>query len=800
MNGRKDRVEAIFQAAMEVSSPQEREAYLLRECGEDTELRLEVEELLKAAKEAEEVFESWPQPPALEQAGSRIGRYHLLQKIGEGGCGVVYMAEQETPVRRKVALKIVKLGMDTHSVIARFEAERQVLALLDHPNIAKVLDAGATENGRPYFVMELVKGVPVTHYCDENNLDTKQRLQLYAQVCHAIQHAHQMGIIHRDIKPSNILVADHDGVPVPKVIDFGIAKATTGQRLTDKTCFTPFEQFIGTPAYVSPEQAKLSGLDVDTRSDIYSLGVLLYELLTGKTPFEAKRLLEAGLDEIRRIIQEEEPPRPSTRLHTLDAAEQTTAAKHRQSEPTKLVHLIRGDLDWIVMKTLEKDRSRRYNTALDLAADLQNYLAERPVKATPPSLVYRSRKLIRRRRKEAAVIGLFCALVFSAAAFAVQHRRGETLRQMVQLAQWRQQEAQMLNRVIAGVALNEPERELARSCLQRLGDRVQTAHGSEIDRDLLARFLVRDVRLKGRLIQVMDHPALSFSASLGIGYPVSGVAAVLHPLVALDGIEAKLDGGDVYISGGTETGGTVGAYESIHVEQVPISAGVRNLSCIIEAQLVHTKPDNIILVKGAHAADFQAIGDPIRIVFPSTERLFVRQCPPDYPVEATDERAAGIIAEGFAVASATASLDNGPDCTCEVEFNLPRIAPPFPIALSIDLLEFAGVSLETSVCGLLVDENGRPTLTKAMQNLGVEIGGGPPGKTKYKVSFVLRGIKSPSLSTQLAYARFRIRSSRQVALAGETLEHFLSIPELIKVVPVTFTLSTSGSAQGTKRH
>src|SRR5882724_11257362 len=250
--------------------------------------------------------------PVTEKPGDRIGRYKLLQQIGEGGCGVVYMAEQTEPVRRRVALKVIKLGMDTKQVIARFEAERQALALMDHPNIAKVLEAGATETGRPYFVMELVRGIKITDFCDQNNLSTRERLDIFVQVCQAVQHAHQKGIIHRDLKPSNILVADHDGVPVPKIIDFGIAKATTDQRLTNKTLFTAFEQFIGTPAYMSPEQAKLSGLDVDTRTDIYSLGVLLYELLTGKTPFDNKRLLKAGLDEIRRIIREEDPPRPSS--------------------------------------------------------------------------------------------------------------------------------------------------------------------------------------------------------------------------------------------------------------------------------------------------------------------------------------------------------------------------------------------------------------------------------------------------------------------------------------------------------
>jgi Tfp pilus assembly protein PilF len=340
-----------------------------------------------------------------ERAGDRIGRYKLLEQIGEGGCGVVYVAEQDQPVRRRVALKVIKLGMDTRQVIARFEAERQALALMDHPNIAKVLDGGATETGRPFFVMELVKGVPITRYCDENRLSTQDRLKLFIQVCQAIQHAHQKGIIHRDIKPSNILVADHDGVGAPKVIDFGIAKATTDQPLTDKTLYTAIEQFIGTPAYMSPEQAKLSGLDIDTRSDIYSLGVLLYELLTGRTPFDVRRLIDGGLDEIRRIIREEEPPRPSTRLSTLEAAEQTTIARCRQSEPPKLVHLVRGDLDWIVMKTLEKDRNRRYETANGLAMDLRRFLEGEPIFARPPSGLYRCRKLVQRNKLVFAAAG-----------------------------------------------------------------------------------------------------------------------------------------------------------------------------------------------------------------------------------------------------------------------------------------------------------------------------------------------------------------------------------------------------------
>jgi len=419
----------LFSAALELAAGQ-RDAYLNNACADDPGLRLRVEALLRVHDEAIPFLENaapgsqdspagakvpdatagLSRTPA-EKTGDRIRHYKLLQQIGEGGCGVVYMAEQEEPVRRRVAIKVIKLGMDTKQVIARFEAERQALALMDHPNIAKVLDAGATETGRPYFVMELVRGVKITDYCDENSLSTVERLKLFMQVCQAIQHAHQKGVIHRDIKPSNILVADHDGVPVPKVIDFGVAKATTGQRLTDKTLFTAFEQFIGTPAYMSPEQAKLSGLDVDTRTDIYALGVLLYELLTGKTPLDQKELLAAGLEEMRRTICEKEPVRPSTRLSTMLEGELTTTAKHRRIEPPKLVHLLRGDLDWVVMKALEKDRARRYETANVLARDVQHYLADEPVVARPPSNLYRLQKMARRNKLAFAAAGAVAAAV-----------------------------------------------------------------------------------------------------------------------------------------------------------------------------------------------------------------------------------------------------------------------------------------------------------------------------------------------------------------------------------------------------
>jgi len=408
--------ESVFNGAIALPT-ERRAAYLAEACGSNSALRERVEALLRAYGQSDGFLEAAPAaagpagtmvvPAPIQEVGDMIGRYKIREKLGEGGCGVVYVAEQSEPVRRRVALKVIKLGMDTRSVIARFDAERQALAMMDHPNIAKVLDAGTTETGRPYFVMELVRGIKITEYCDQHNLKTEERIALFIQVCHAVQHAHQKGIIHRDIKPSNILVTLHDGIPVPKVIDFGIAKATEG-RLTDQTIYTQLYEFIGTPAYISPEQAEMSGLDIDTRSDIYSLGVLLYELLTGKTPFDSQELLQLGLDGMRRTIREKEPLSPSTRLSTMIDTDLTETARRHRVEAPRLVHSVKGDLDWIVMKALEKDRTRRFDTANALAADLQRYLTNEPVEARPPSNLYRFQKLARRNK---AAFAAACAII-----------------------------------------------------------------------------------------------------------------------------------------------------------------------------------------------------------------------------------------------------------------------------------------------------------------------------------------------------------------------------------------------------
>jgi serine/threonine protein kinase/WD40 repeat protein len=460
----------IFFEALEMPTPESREAYLQATCGEDVVLRRKIDELLKehfsddsllAGSALEGERPGIVEVPASEVPAQIIGRYKLLEKIGEGGFGEVWMAEQREPVKRRIALKIIKLGMDSRQMVARFEAERQALAMMDHANIARIFDADVTESGRPYFVMELVRGIKITEYCDQKQLCTRERLRLFILVCQAIQHAHQKGIIHRDIKPSNVLVTLHDGIPVPKVIDFGIAKATQ-QELTDKTVFTQFQQFIGTPAYISPEQAELSGLDIDTRADIYSLGVLLYELLVGQTPFDAKEMMRGGLDALRQIIREKEPVRPSTRL--TQKLLSSGLRLHSKSQIKNLKSQIHSDLDWIVMKCLEKDRSRRYETANGLAADIQRHMNNEPIVARPPTTAYKFQKAWQRNK-----------LIFTAGAVvAVALVAGIGISTWQAIRATRATKSESEQRVAAQMAQSKAEIEQ-----QRANDQAQKAFTSE---------------------------------------------------------------------------------------------------------------------------------------------------------------------------------------------------------------------------------------------------------------------------------------------------------------------------------
>jgi serine/threonine protein kinase len=430
--------ESIFLQAVQIAKEEERAAFLDQSCGDDLNLRADVEELLRAHGKSGDLLdlpESFDCTPIFaEGPGTQIGTYRLLEQIGEGGFGVVFMTEQTHPVKRRVALKVIKPGMNTRDVIARFEAERQALALMDHPNIARVYEAGATETGRPYFVMELVQGVPITEYCDQCQLSTRERLELFITVCQAVQHAHQKGIIHRDLKPTNVLVAIQDGKPTPKIIDFGVAKAIGEQQLTERTLTTAFAQMIGSPLYMSPEQAELSPLGVDSRSDIYSLGVLLYELLTGATPFDKDRLHAASYDQLRRIIREEEPPRPSARISTLKADLATTVAERRRTDSRRLQQTVRRELDWIVMKCLEKDRNRRYETPNSLACDVERYVNDEPVQACPPSAGYRLKKFVRRNKAATGIVALLFASVagLTISNIAIKRERDAKTRALAQ--------------------------------------------------------------------------------------------------------------------------------------------------------------------------------------------------------------------------------------------------------------------------------------------------------------------------------------------------------------------------------
>ncbi|WP_052574077.1 serine/threonine-protein kinase [Haloferula sp. BvORR071] len=525
--------DAIFSRALELEDP-ERADYLKSACGGDAELRLQVERMLVEYRKADAYFaeadgatlgaedfnaENFKERYA-EKEGDVIGPYKLRQLIGQGGFGVVWMAEQLAPISRMVALKVIKAGMDTRQVLARFEAERQALAMMDHPNIARVLDTGSTASGRPYFAMELVKGIPITDYCDGCNLGTRERLTLFSDVCSAINHAHQKGVIHRDIKPSNVMVTLHGDKAVAKVIDFGIAKATQG-KLTDKTLFTRFEQIIGTPTYMSPEQAALSGLDIDTRSDIYALGILLYELLTGKPPFDAKSLLSAGYEEMRRIIREVEPPKPSLRLSSVAGEERVALARSHHIDPSKLSRLVEPDLDWIVMKSIEKDRTRRYETANALAMDIRRFLTGEPVSASPPSAAYRFKKFVKRNKLAfgtasavvaALVLGLGVSLWQAVEKTRAYQRAEASERKSREVATFLKD---MLNGVGPAVALGK-DTTLLKEILDKTAERIATDLKGQPEVEMELRTTLGDVYraiAEQRTAELMYRRALELSLS-----------------------------------------------------------------------------------------------------------------------------------------------------------------------------------------------------------------------------------------------------------------------------------------------
>jgi serine/threonine protein kinase/Flp pilus assembly protein TadD len=537
---------AIFLNALELESIEERGLYLEAACAGSAELRAQVDALLDAGEKAGSFLESpaaevtaTANMPSREGPGVIIGPYKLLQQIGEGGMGAVWMAQQTEPVKRVVALKLIKAGMDSKQVIARFEAERQALALMDHPNIARVLDGGTTDAGRPYFVMDLVKGVPITKYCDEHHLTPRQRLELFVPVCQAIQHAHQKGIIHRDLKPSNVLVALYDGKPVPKVIDFGVAKAT-GQQLTEKTLDTGFGALVGTLEYMSPEQAEINQLDIDTRSDIYSLGVLLYELLTGSPPFTKKDLEKAGMLEMLRVIREQEPSKPSTKLSTADGL--PTLAANRGTEPAKLTRLLRGELDWVVMKALEKDRGRRYETANGFAMDVQRYLNYEPVQAHPPSAWYQLRKFVPRNKAAllAATMAALAILIPSGIGLWLAAERSAR-----QKATERAVDDALEN---AGVLLAQEKWRDATAIAQRAEWRLNEGGGSAqlrgrvrqllADLDMVAR--LEEVRLKYWELTTRGYDFVASDAAYAAAFQAYGIDVLaLEPAEAAQRIRAS---------------------------------------------------------------------------------------------------------------------------------------------------------------------------------------------------------------------------------------------------------------------
>ena len=794
MNSHRPSEEELFEAALQFTDPAERAAYLQHVCGDDLQLRQQVESLLAAHAEVgtfidKPAVDQGTVPlntgeilPRSEQSGDRIGRFKLLEKIGEGGFGDVWMAEQEEPVRRRVALKIIKLGMDTREVIARFEAERQALALMEHPSISRVFDGGSTETGRPYFVMELVRGVPITTYCDAHRLSVDERLELFMQVCQAVQHAHQKGVIHRDLKSSNVLVSVQDNRPVPKVIDFGIAKATA-QRLTERTIFTRFHQFVGTPAYMSPEQTGANREDIDTRSDIYSLGVLLYELLTGKTPFDTQKLLEAGYEAILKTIREQEPPNPSTRLTTLTKQELGLVAAERRTAPDKLGKTVRGELDWIVMMCLEKDRTRRYGTADALATDINRHLKNEPVFARAPSQAYLLGKFLKRRSRE-VVLGVVSLLtVASLALLAHQVRHAQKLRAEKILAQVRQEELEVVNRILAGLPLSRLATEQIQMRLSRLANRVSQGMGNEIDHETIARLLCRGVVLQGDFFQEIDRPFIRLNAvSPGDGYDIRGVGVVLTPEVTLNGRLVEFEGWPCYLSGRSSNSSSLYGGK-LKLDGIVTSSGMHEISCALEAQLVRTSR-NARFGGGEPPADGVPIGKPVHIPLQPARRFFVWNLPEAYPVEIIDPRASQAVMDGLHASNVIVSLTPDRDLVGKFILVCSLPNPIMPVALQIGVAAEGEDSFQTNLGRLIVTDRG-------------EVGFG--GASDFSMNRIAGGGWSVTMRTPIALpsklsnkilehaAGFRavvtFRSSKEIA-RSLGFEHFLAVPEVKREVTV----------------
>jgi serine/threonine protein kinase len=799
-----EQLKQIFAQAAAMPASAERGAFLDQACRDDAVLREQVEEMLAAQSDLGDFLQPTVEADAMnggtDLIGRDIGPYKILQAIGEGGFGVVYLAEQELPVRRKVALKIIKAGMDTKQVIARFEAERQALALMEHPHIARVLDAGTTEpqspianqksqipSGRPYFVMELVKGIPITEFCDRRKLNTKERLQLFIKVCQAVQHAHQKGIIHRDLKPSNVMITMVDGEPIPKVIDFGVAKAMD-QKLTEHTIFTRFDQLIGTPAYMSPEQAELSGVDVDTRSDIYSLGILLYQLLTGEPPIDEETLRQAGLDEIRRLIREVDAPKPSTRLQSL-GQKLPTIAERRSVEPSVLFHSIQGDLDWITMKCLEKSRNRRYETTKELADDVQRHIFHQPVAARKRSQTYVFLKFLRRHRTRTSLTTVLTLLAASLFLLGKQSKSAQSLRNAIQMTELRNQELEVISRYMDSNPVGEHEKERFISSLSTLAKRIKDENGNRFDHELAANFLARTVRLLGSPIQQMGNASLDLSCASGGPYSLEGVGAVISSTVVFDGRRISLTNAPFYVPGPASSGvsGSVGRHLSI--ENLITSPGIYEVSINLKVQLVHTKP-KMPAANNINLEDFTLIGNPIFIPARVERKLFVHTLPESFPFELNESGVAESLLDDAKVIELQISQydPRQPLTMIKLQFEFSLLDRIMPLAIQMDLVMTNTTTINAQLGGFSVDEHGvfkSVDIASSAKSVGGSTYVSQEGRVTLEGNFRMP-IPFTSvlpMDGSIPGGYLVLRSSREIANAAG-LARFLHVAEVVKNVPI----------------